>query len=424
MSYTWLPLDNAAKIFPAVTSREHTTVFRLSVILYSRVNYNRLLHAIKVVETRFPYFRVCLKKGFFWYYLEHVKQEVVLAPDDKGICRTFKNTVSENPILYRILVKNNRISVEFSHVLTDGSGGERFLAELLGAYFNDEGIKKETLFETSTCNDFTEEEFEDAYNRYFKSDIPPVIKYTKAFHLPFRLNRKPRFNVMVFQVSLCHIKEKARLLEISITDYLVSVYLYILQEIHNELPRHKHYSRRKILRIQVPVNLRKIYPTRSMRNFSLFVLPEIDLRLGNYSFDEIIKIVHYKMKLETDRKLINKIITRNVRSEKNPFVRGIPLFIKDLILHYKYYSQGANQYGGVITNLGKIELPCDIMERIRYLVFIPPPPNKKLKINCGVIGFDQNLSLSFGNISNSKQLETRFIRFLTAQEIPVKLIKY
>ena len=54
-----------------------------------------------------------------------------------------------------------------------------------------------------------------------------------------------------------------------------------------------------------------------MRNFSLFVLPEIDLRLGQYTFDEIIKIVHHRMKLETDEKLINKIISRNVGSEKN-----------------------------------------------------------------------------------------------------------
>ena len=424
MTFSWLPLDNAAKIFPAVTSDEHTTVFRLSVILYNRINISWLQNAIRKVEERYPYFRVCLKKGFFWYYLEHVNRPVQPIADIHGYCRAFRSTFKENPVLFRILAVKSRISVEFSHVVTDGTGGKMFLLSLLMAYFKEAGLIRDEIYDLYLKSPMKKQEFEDAYNRYFNSEIPPVIRYTKAFHLPLALNTIPRFNVLVFSVSLKDLKEKAMEREISITDYLVSVYLYILQEIHNELPPYKRITRHKILRIQVPVNLRKIYPTHSMRNFSLFVLPEIDLRLGKYSFDEIVKIVHYKMKLETDQKLINKIISRNVGSEKNILVRGIPLFIKDLILHYKYYSQGANQYSGVITNLGRTELPPAIAGQIKHLVFIPPPPNKKLKINCGVIGFNGQLTVSFGNISISRLLETKFMRFLTHQEIPVKLMNY
>jgi NRPS condensation-like uncharacterized protein len=161
-----------------------------------------------------------------------------------------------------------------------------------------------------------------------------------------------------------------------------------------------------------------------MRNFSLFVLPEIDLRLGQYTFDEIIKIVHHKMQLETDEKLINKIISRNVGSEKNILVRGIPLFLKNIILHHKFYSSGANQYSGVMTNVGKIELPTETMDKVDHFVFIPPPPNKKLKINCGVIGFKDELTVTFGNITGSNEMQKKFFRFLTSQGIHVKLTNY
>jgi NRPS condensation-like uncharacterized protein len=130
------------------------------------------------------------------------------------------------------------------------------------------------------------------------------------------------------------------------------------------------------------------------------------------------------MKLETDEKLINKIIARNVGSERNLLVRGIPLFFKNLILRHKYYSQGANQYSGVMTNLGKIELPADLMDKIGYFVFIPPPPNKKLKINCGVIGFKDKLVITFGNITDSNDLEKKFFRFLAGEGIHVKLKTY
>jgi NRPS condensation-like uncharacterized protein len=422
--YAWLPLDNAAKIYPAVRSKEHTTVFRLSVILNERVNIGCLLRAIRKTEARFPYFKVCLRKGFFWYYLEHIACPLIPVADNQGICRAFDIVYMKDALLFRIVVINNRISVEFSHILTDGTGASVFFKTLLLAYFAEKEGKGIDYSATGRSSDIQDQEFEDAYNQYFKADIPPVIQYTKAFHLPYVLNEKPRYHTLTALVSLAEIKSKAREKGASITDYLVAVYLAVLQDIYTEMPRYSRYGKRKILRVQVPINLRQIYPTQSLRNFSLFVLPEIDLRLGQYSFDEIIKIVYHKMKLETDEKLINKIISRNVGSEKNFFVRGIPLFLKDLILYFKYYSQGANQYSGVVTNLGRIELPAEIEKHVDHFVFIPPPPNKKLKVNCGVIGFRDLLVISFGNISRTNDLEKKFFRFLTHQGIRVKLTTY
>ena len=98
------------------------------------------------------------------------------------------------------------------------------------------------------------------------------------------------------------------------------------------------------------------------------------------------------MKLETDEKLISKIISRNVSSERNFWVRGIPIWIKSIILFYKYHSQGTNLYSGVLTNLGKIELPDPIRKKVDYFTISPPPPNKNLKINCGVIGYEDTLT--------------------------------
>jgi NRPS condensation-like uncharacterized protein len=153
-------------------------------------------------------------------------------------------------------------------------------------------------------------------------------------------------------------------------------------------------------------------------------MPEIDLRLGNYTFDEILKIVYHKIQLETDQKLINKIIARNVGGERKILVKGIPLFLKSLLLNYKYYSMGANQYSGVVTNLGNVKFPEAIKQKIDYFTLTPPPPNRKLKLNCGIIGFNNKLVLSFGNITISKKFEKKFLNFLVQQGINVKLTKY
>lgn len=417
----WTPLDNAAKIFPAVRSKEHTTITRLTVVLMERIVIGHLLKAIKETEERFPYFKVCLKKGFFWYYLEH-SDSPTLVEVDKGMpCRAFKK---RDNLLFRILAYKNQISIEISHIMTDGYGVSRFLNFLLIHYFKEMGVLQPGEYNALPDLKMDKEEFEDAYNRYFKENIPTVIHQPKAFHLPFPLQQKPRFDVLIAILSIDDLKKKASGRNVSITDYLVSLYLWVLQEIISDLKTQNVFVKNKILRIQVPINLRNIYPSKTMRNFSLFVMPEIDLRLGHYSFDEIVKIVYHKMQLETDEKLINKILSRNVGGERNLFVRGIPLLLKSLVLNMKYYSEGANQYSGVITNIGKIELPESISDRIDYFVITPPPPNRKLKVNCGVAGFRDKLVLSFGNITKSKELEKRIIRFLSDQGIKIKITRY
>lgn len=416
----WTPLDNAAKIFPAIRSKEQTTVIRFTAVLNERITISSLFRAVKKVENRFPYFRVGLRRGFFWYYLEEVDESFNVLHDNAMPCRAFDRK-KERGLLLRILVHKNQLSVECSHILTDGFGVLTLLRALLIYYFIDKGLISNDEDDSMLNADIDKEEFEDAYNRYFKQNIPGIIKQPKAFHVPFPLKRKPRFDLLFAILPIEQLKLKAKEKGVSITDYLVAVYLWVLQDIYFENKKKGISSSEKIARIQVPVNLRNIYPSKTLRNFSLFVMPEIDFRLGEYSFNELLKIVYHKMRLETDEKLISKIISRNVGSERNILVRGIPIWLKSLVLYFKYYSEGANQYSGVVTNLGKVELPEAISDRIDYFMISPPPPNKKLKINCGVVGYGDKLVLSFGNITKTRDFERRYLQFMTKQGITIRV---
>jgi len=88
----------------------------------------------------------------------------------------------------------------------------------------------------------------------------------------------------------------------------------------------------------------------------------------------------------------------------------------------KYYSLGTSQYSGVLTNLGKIEIPDETGNLIDYIIMTPPPPNKMLKINCGVAGYGKKLTLSFGNITQSGEFEEKFLQFLSGQNISAEII--
>ncbi len=117
----WLKLDNAAKLFPAIMSGELTSVFRITASLKQPVKFSAIKQAVEITSRRFPYFSVSLASGLFWYYLEYNQTLPRIQTEDKIPCTAFAAKRKDEP-LYRILIKENRISVEFIHILTDGVG--------------------------------------------------------------------------------------------------------------------------------------------------------------------------------------------------------------------------------------------------------------------------------------------------------------
>ena len=416
----WLKLDNAAKLFPAIMSAELTSVFRITVFLKKPIKFSAIKEAVEISSRRFPYFSVSLGSGLFWYYLEYNHQIPRILTEEKIPCTAFAAKRKNEP-LYRILVKENRISVEFIHILTDGGGAFEYLKSLLYTYFRLNGNNipsdEEIILPESPIS---EEEIEDGYKRFFRRKIPPPGKLTKAWHLPFRLDGKPRLKIIRSQIALDKLLEVARSYGVSVTEYMVSVYLFTLQMIYLEEKVKK--QKRGVLRIEVPVNLRKKFPSKTMRNFSLFVLPEIDLRLGVYSFDEILKIVKYQLQTGADVKQITRFLSQNVGHEKSPFVRLLPLFIKSMAISAVYKRLGSNQCSGILTNLGRVKLPEEMENLIDAFEVVPTPPNTHVKISCAMVTFKNQLRLDFGNISRSTSFEMHFLKYLTESGIPVKVL--
>ena len=125
----WFKLDNAAKIFPPTQTKEYSSMFRLSVTLTELVDVTILQKAQENILKRLPNFACRLKKGFFWYYFERQKGTPPIYKDIYNPMQKI-NFIANKFFLYRILYLNNRIALEFFHVLTDGTGGLTFLLSL------------------------------------------------------------------------------------------------------------------------------------------------------------------------------------------------------------------------------------------------------------------------------------------------------
>ena len=413
-------LDNAAIIFSLVSSARISALFRLSVTLKEPINVTLLQQALENIIVRFPYFRVNLRKGLFWYYWRTNLGIPKVMADSRNTCEEMPiRKIGIFPI--RVRAFQNRIAVEFHHSLTDGTGGITFLKALLGEYMNLKGVKVKDWGDTLRPHvNLDPEEYEDAYKKYYKKGVPGIKRISKAYHLPYKLEKKGIYHITTGIVPVEDLLKITKEKNVTLTEFLVAVYIEAIQEILCTAPIRERRRTRNPIRISVPINLRRIYPSKTLRNFSLMLTPGIDPRLGKHSFDEILKQVYHYMRTEISDKLVSQMVKRNVQASLNPLVRLIPLFIKQLAGRTIYMQLGEKLYSGSFSNMGRVQVPEELEEHIDNFQFIPGY-NPVRKVGCSVVSFRDKLYINFGRICKEAEVEKIFFTKLIKLGLPVKI---
>lgn len=132
----WYPLDDAAKIYPMSMTDGWMSVFRLSAYLDAPVEPSLLQLALDLTMPRFPFFATKIKRGVFWHYIDGVKRRFTVQPETELPCAPM-NVAAGDSQSFRVLYYGRRVSVEFFHILTDGTGGLAFLTALLLAFMTE-----------------------------------------------------------------------------------------------------------------------------------------------------------------------------------------------------------------------------------------------------------------------------------------------
>ena len=66
----WFKLDLSGNVYPTLQKKSFSSTFRVSLTLKDEVKPEILQKAFEQIMPRFPSFKVDLRKGFFWRYLE------------------------------------------------------------------------------------------------------------------------------------------------------------------------------------------------------------------------------------------------------------------------------------------------------------------------------------------------------------------
>ena len=351
----WMPLDNAAKIYPAARSQKWSNVFRLSVTLTEEVDRQVLRSALDVTVRRFPAMAVRLRRGFFWYYLEQLQSAPEIRQEHSYPLTRMSRQETRNCAL-RVIVHGKRIAVEIFHSLTDGNGGLVFLKTLIAEYLQQKhGLRIPA--ENGVLGRLEEpapEELEDSFLKY-AGPVAASRRATDAYRITGTPEKEDFLHVTCLQLPVDVLRQKAREQGVTVTTYLCAALMLAIQDIQDrKTPDRRHHRPVKVL---LPVNLRKLFPSKTLRNFVLYTIPEMDPRLGDYSFAELCRQVHHHMGAEVTPKKMAMQIATNVSSEANPLIRAVPLFLKNPVMKAVFEAVGERKSCLSLSNLGAVQLP-------------------------------------------------------------------
>ena len=399
----WTRLDNASIIYPSCRTRKYATIFRMAVTLDEEVSEPLLGQALRNCMKRSPGFRYTLDNGFFWWFLRRLENDPVTVPP--FAMRPF-NFKKNGGYLFRTGCDGRQIILDFFHALTDGTGAMTFVMSLTAEYIRlrygvDVPAGKWVL---DLEQEPSQEEMEDSFDR-FSGTKGSLDKESRAYHLHGTQEAAGVLNNIKVSLPLDRTLALAKENGCTVTELITAVMLQSLQDVRSRRPV---LGDSPFLKVEVPVNLRPMFGSRTLRNFSSYVHIGIDVRNGDITFDDILQEVKLQKRLYVNPHRLTTRVAANVALEDNLAIRSIPLFIKKLAINSINSHKGENYCSQTLSNLGDITLPEEMRRHVRDIDFILGRPQQKSGA-CACVSYGNSLNLNFSRKIRERGFENAFI---------------
>ncbi len=412
----WDTLDNAAKLFPAITSTRSPNVFRFTAVLKEDVVPEALEWALERALSIMPSFALKLHRGFFWYYFDVNNEKIKVRPEKAYPCAPIYRG-REKGYLFRVTYFGKRINFELYHALSDGMGASKFVRLLVYCYFHklhgtdvpEEDIRREII---EVARDFDE----DAFSRNMpegETDFSVVDSGGEAFQINGYSYDGTRLGALSAIIPFDSLRTAAKAHEATLSEYICALLIY---SIYNT--SYRRTSRKLPIAISMPVNLRGMFDSITLKNFfghmKVSITPAKDL-----SFEDILFETKEQFKKELVKSRFQKQISDHVNIERIPGIKFVPLCIKNIVMRCTY-ARSLKKYTMTFSNLGKLTLPETISDKVeRFEVMIGGSATHPKKLS--LCTYLNNLALTFTSTVDDNSLERFFISFLTEQGIDVTI---
>ena len=216
-----------------------------------------LQQAVDQAMPRFPTFKVAMRKGLFWRYLEPNHRPGPFVQEDIANPCMPMSFKGRSRYLVRFYYYENEISLEMFHSLSDGNGGMCLLKTVAAQYLRLQGSSVSCGEGVMDLNEEPDpEELEDAYARYARSRSRSALRQKKAYRV--RGTREPFYTLNVIRgvIPVGQALKVAKSYGVSLTEYLNGALIYaLMRKQKSENPAHQ-----KPIKLAMPVNLRNLFP--------------------------------------------------------------------------------------------------------------------------------------------------------------------
>lgn len=415
----WKRLDNVATLYASTTTTYNPNNNRLSVKLKEKIDNEILKTALYNTLQIIPTFNVKLRKGFFWYYFEQNEAKPIIK-EDRYFPFTTLNNFNNNYFLFSVTYYEKRINLDFSHILTDGTGAFDFLITLVTNYLklkHPKKVKQNIIVGPELVS--PKEMAVDSFFKYanMKIENKKTIRTSnkKAYHITGDKTKRENTNVIIGTISVEQLKKITKAKGVSVTVYLAAVLIYAIYN-----GNYKYTNSKDPIILCIPVDLRQFFPSHSMNNFFATITVSIDHTKEDYTFDDILNIVSTKMKKELDKVVLYDKFRLFTNLQHNLILRFIPLVIKNVLLRGVTDILASRGATTTLSNLGIIKVNDEIKEFIdKFDVIAYTYDLMPLKI--GICTFGDKLSISFALTLFDTEIERQFFTYLTGEGLNVKI---
>lgn len=401
MTQTRYAVDNSAILYLALIRRHHTNVYRFTMTMTEPVCPDTLQKAMDHVTPRFPTIIAGFHPGFFEYSMVPAQPPRVMA--DPGLLRTMP-LAEIHRCAWRVYYRENEISIEAFHALTDGYGAVACLTTLVAEY-----LRLRYHMEIPVCQ--TLRSLEDEPMAHELEDSYLLHQDGQPLHLPsrysFQLQRTEGADWAVKSCSRSYpvgqILDASRRCGVSPTSMLSGLMASAIME-HQ---RQTAPASKKPVRIMIPADLRRMFSSRTLRNFILYALPTMEYREHKLPLRELMCSFQSQIKAQLESRRLASIMAYNVRTQNAPWFRAIPRTLKLAAMRFAYKFFGESNSSITLTNIGNVTLPDEMAPYVDGIQCVLTP-RAGSPYNCAVIAANGNLTITLSRFNREPELENRF----------------
>lgn len=372
------PLDLSAIAYPLMRTRKTESLFRFEATLDQEADPLLLKESLEETLRDYPSFRSEIVAGFFAHKLREHGAPLLVKEDDRPPLAPLRKE-DTNGYPFRLAYHGAEIVFEVFHALTDGNVGAAFFSDLLTRYVG----KRENFSPDLPPRDFSPK---DAFlecgkkrplrklslKRYNGESVFGLLKDKKNFRL------RPR--LLSEEMDLETLKNKAKTQGATLTEYVAAAYLTAILS-STTAPLEKSVS------LFIPIDLRRFFPSKTLRNFVCF--ERIDLEKGrtDFSFSSVLESVCLQFREKITPERMRDDLDDVVTGLSLPIIKCTPLFIKYPVFKLTHKLLNKVRQTAILSNLGVFSIAPQTAAHVKSVRFFLNN-NRNAPLNLAMLSYN------------------------------------